>query len=180
VGNIKKNSSENKEHPVEKDDKEKAGAREAVLDSYQFMSKNIPINIAVKTLPNEFVPIYEVSISQISRTTELILEKIRQQLINEVNLGAIEITDLKKTEEIEEKFKHTIFVLINKYFPDINQETKDFLTTYLIQKSLGLGSLEIMMNDDLLEEIVINSSSEPVWVYHKKHGWLKSNIRISD
>lgn len=154
--------------------------RETVLDSYKYMSKNIPIEITVKTNKQDFVPIYVVSISQISRTTELILEKIRQQLVNEVSLGIVEITDLKKAEEIEEKFKRTIGILINKYFPDMEDATKSFLITYLIQKSLGLGNLEIMMDDDLLEEIVINSSSEPVWVYHKKHGWLKTNLVVPD
>ena len=85
---------------------------------------------------------------------------------------------MKKSGEVEEKFKHTISVLINKYFPDMEEKTKEFLTTYLIQKSLGLGNLEILMNDDFLEEIVINSPGEPVWIYHKKHGWLKTNISI--
>ncbi len=151
-----------------------------VIDKYKFVSKNIPIEISVVTTSEEFVPKYVVSISQISKTTELILEKIRKQLIEEVSLGAVELTDLKKTGEIEDKFKHTIAVLIDKYFPDMEENTKGFLTTYLIQKSLGLGNLEIMLNDDLLEEIVINSAQEPVWVYHKKHGWLKTNLVVPD
>jgi archaeal flagellar protein FlaI len=180
VGTIKKTSSVHKEKAVVNDDKNGADQKEYVVETYQFMSKNIPITITVKNISAEFIPIYDVSISQISKTTELILEKIRQQLITEVSLGVVEITDLKRSQEIEEKFKHAIFVLINKYFPDIEQDTKSFLTTYLIQKSLGLGSLEIMMDDNLLEEIVINSASEPVWVYHKKHGWLKTNIVVSE
>jgi type IV secretory pathway ATPase VirB11/archaellum biosynthesis ATPase len=32
------------------------------------------------------------------------------------------------------------------------------------------------MADELLEEIVINQGAEPVWVYHKKHGWLKTTV----
>ena len=52
---------------------------------------------------------------------------------------------MKKSGEVEEKFKHTISVLINKYFPDMEEKTKEFLTTYLIQKSLGLGNLEILI-----------------------------------
>jgi flagellar protein FlaI len=152
----------------------------SVLDAYKFQSKNIPVEISIFRKKEEFVPIYEVSISQISTTTELILEKIRQQLIRQVNLGIVEITDVKKTEVIEEKFKKTIVVLINKYFPDIENETKDYLVTYLIQKSLGLGNIEILMDDDYIEEIVINSAKEPVWIYHKKHGWLKTNILLTD
>ncbi|NTV22877.1 MAG: type II/IV secretion system ATPase subunit, partial [Nanoarchaeota archaeon] len=151
-----------------------------VIEEYNFLSKNIPIDITIKKTDDEFVPLYIVSISQISKTTELILEKIRQQLVSEVSLGFVELTDLKKAQEIEDRFKHTITVLINKYFPDMEDVTKSFLVTYLIQKSLGLGNLEIMMDDDLLEEIVINSGSAPVWVFHKKHGWLKSNLVVGD
>lgn len=153
-------------------------SKDSVIETYSFDSKNIPISITIKSSPDDFVPIYTISISKISATTELILEKIRQQLINEVNLGIVEITDMKKSGEVEEKFQHTISVLINKYFPDMEEKTKDFLITYLIQKSLGLGNLEILMNDDFLEEIVINSPGNPVWIYHKKHGWLKTNISI--
>ncbi|MBT4352601.1 CpaF family protein [archaeon] len=154
--------------------------KDEIIDSYNYDSKKIPIIITIKNTNEEYVPIYEVSISQISKTTELILEKIRQQLIKQVNLGIIEITDTKKTDVIEEKFRATIIVLVNKYFPDIDDNIKDFLISYLIQKSLGLGSLEILMDDKQLEEIVINSATEPVWVFHKKHGWLKTTITIPE
>lgn len=177
---IKKTISQNKKEDITK---EKAGQTKPetnvkIIDSYKFQSKNIPIEITIKQTEQDFVPIYVVSISRISKTTELILEKIRQQLVSEVSLGLIDLTDLKKTQEIEDKFKHTITVLINKYFPDMEESTRGFLTTYLIQKSLGLGHLEIMMDDDFIEEVVINSAAEPVWVYHKKHGWLKTNLLV--
>ncbi|MEM3373724.1 MAG: type II/IV secretion system ATPase subunit [Candidatus Woesearchaeota archaeon] len=180
---ISKNiSAKNKEELKESNEKHNSLENiddEIIIETYNFKSKNIPIEITIKKT-KDFVPHYEISISQISKTTELILEKIRQQLVDEVSLGFLEITDLKKSQEIEDKFKHSISVLINKYFPDMEQETKDFLTTYLIQKSLGLGNLEIMMDDNYLEEIVINSANEPVWVYHKKYGWLKTNMFIGD
>ena len=53
-----------------------------VKDEYNFISNEIPIKIRIYTEKNEFVPIYEVSISSISKNTEIILEKIRQELIN--------------------------------------------------------------------------------------------------
>lgn len=144
------------------------------------MSKDIPINITVERIKGEFVPVYDVSISSISKTTEFLLERIRHELIKRVNLGVIDITDAKKSELVEEKFSETIGDLIKKYFPDTDEETKGFLTSYLIAKSLGLGSIQLLMEDHNLEEIVVNQSTEPVWVYHKKHGWLKTNIFVRD
>ncbi len=150
----------------------------AVKDEYNFISNEIPIKIRIYTEKDEFVPIYEVSISSISKNTEIILEKIRQELITEVNLGMVDIIDIKKTGLIEQRFRGTIDLLIRKHFPDADKKTMSFLTSYLIQKSLGMGNIEILMNDQHLEEIAINNAEDPVWVYHRKHGWLKTNIHI--
>ncbi|MBR9703188.1 CpaF family protein, partial [Candidatus Woesearchaeota archaeon] len=163
-------------HKAADSERPKAG----LIDKYDYMSQDIPITITVQRVAGEFVPIYEVSISSISKTTEFLLERIRQELIKRVNLGVVDITDAKKSELVEEKFAETIGDLIRKYFPDADDETKGFLTSYLVAKSLGLGSIQLLMADDNLEEIVVNEATEPVWVYHKDHGWLKTNIFMRD
>lgn len=151
-----------------------------LLESYTYEANNMPISVRIYRKKGEFVPIYEVSISSITKHTEIIIEKIRQELIKEVNLGMADIINSKQTGFVEERFKETIEVLIEKYFPDADEKTIGFLTTYLIQKSLGMGNIEILNNDPNLEEIAINSADEPVWVYHRSFGWLKSNITVPD
>ena len=152
----------------------------AIVDSYSFYSGNIPVKIAIESDRNEFVLIYKVSISQISANTDIVLDKIREELIEKVKLGIGDITDPKKLDFVKEKFKKTIINLIKKYFPDISDETLDFFTTYLMHKSFGLGKVEILMKDKDLEEIVINNAEEPIWVYHHKYGWLKTNVLLKD
>ncbi|MBW2990921.1 type II/IV secretion system ATPase subunit [Candidatus Woesearchaeota archaeon] len=151
-----------------------------VIETYDYKAKNIPIKVTVIKRKGEFVPLYEVSIASISKTTEFMLERIRQELIKAVNLEMIDITDLKRAKLIESQFEETIGDLINKYFPDLDDETKGFLTSYLLTKSLGLGMIEFLMNDFRLEEVVVNDASEPIWVYHRKHGWLKTNVFVRD
>lgn len=151
-----------------------------VIGTYDYMSKDIPITVTVRRVAGEFVPLYEVSVSSISRTTEYLLERVRQELIKSVSLGLVDITDRKKAELVEQKFAEAIKDLIQKYFPDVDEQTEGFLTSYLIAKSLGLGNIQLLMDDVNLEEIVINQASEPVWVYHKLHGWLKSNLFLQD
>ena len=151
-----------------------------IKDSYSFYSDNIPIKITIETDKNEFVLIYKVSISRISENTEIILDKIRDELVNRVSLGIADISDPKKMKYIKKRFRDTIIYLVNKYFPDISEETKDFFTTYLMQKSFGLGKIEILLSDEHLEDIVINNAEEPVWVYHHIYGWLKTSIYVKD
>lgn len=151
-----------------------------IIDTYSFSSGEIPITINITKKSSEFIPIYEVSIAALSKETEFVLEKIREELIEQVNLGMVDILNLKEKNLIEERFKKAISVLINKYFPEVDEKTSEFLTTFLIQRSLGLGSIEILNSDPDLEEIAINSAKEPVWVYHRKHAWLKTNITLKD
>jgi len=154
------------------------GQSQEELARYSFISDGMPIEIVIKRKPAEFVPIYEASILTISQTTQLILEKLRMELIENVRLESEELTNANKEESLENKFKHAIKGIIERYFPDASEKEKEFMIAYLIQRSLGMGSIEILMDDSQLEEIVVNSAEEPVWVYHKKFGWLKTNIRM--
>ena len=158
--------------------KSKEPEKKTILESYEFVSDKVPIKINIYNDPSEFVPIYTISIPSISENTAIILEKIRRELIKEVNLGIVNITSYNKGDLAKNKFKETIENLIKKYFPDMDIKTTEFLTSYLIQKSLGMGNIEILDDDPNLEEIVINCAGEAVWVYHKKHSWLKTNVVV--
>ncbi|MCX8175534.1 MAG: ATPase, T2SS/T4P/T4SS family, partial [Candidatus Micrarchaeota archaeon] len=40
--------------------------------------------------------------------------------------------------------------------------------------------IEILNHDDWLEEIIINNSRSPIGVYHRRYGWLKTNLYMPD
>jgi len=149
------------------------------LDKYSIEINNIIVDVVIETDPQEAVPLYEVSIANISPTTKIILEKIRQEFVSRMNM-----TDLEQFEtagesaNVREQFKKEIRELITKYFPHTDEKTLNMLVNYLLEENLGLGKIEILLKDAGLEEIVVNNHTEPVWVYHRKHGWLKTNILI--
>jgi flagellar protein FlaI len=175
---------EHKHNHSEKEEKshkeENGSGSDRLIDSYEYKAKDVPVKVTISRKKGEFVPIYELSISSISKTTEFMLERIRQELIKAVSLEIVDITDFKRSKLIESRFAETISDLINKYFPDLDEENKGFLTSYLLTKSLGLGMIEFLMNDHQLEEVVVNDASEPIWVYHRKYGWLKTNVFVRD
>ncbi len=150
----------------------------AVKDKYTYYSGNIPVIITIEDNKEEFTLTYNIAIAAISDSTEVLLNKIRDELITKSGIRLDEVIDTKRSESIKSKFKDTINYLLSRYLPDIGEKTKDFLITYLMHKSLGLGKIELLLDDIYLEDIVVNNSSEPIWVYHHKHGWLKTNIKI--
>jgi len=156
--------------------KNSAGA----IDQYNFISDNIPIIITISMKEGSFVPFYDVSISSLSKNTEMVLDRIRAELTSVVSLGMVDILAAKDNNQIENKFVQAIVNLISKHFPDADAKTVELLKSYLIKKSLGLGNVEILLDDINLEEIAINSAEEPIWVYHRKHGWLITSIKVAN
>ncbi|MBI2664232.1 CpaF family protein [Candidatus Woesearchaeota archaeon] len=146
-----------------------------VLETYKLKLGEVLIDVSIYTEEDEPVPIYNVSILNISKTTQRILEKLREEFISRVNLGALQETE---SADIIERFKQEIRVLIKKYFPGLDDDTTELLVNHVIQQNVGLGPLEILLKDANLEEIVVNDSKEPVWVYHRAYGWLKTNVFI--
>jgi len=149
-----------------------------LLDSYKLNVNNTLIDVNIVFPENEPVPRYNVSITNMSNTTKIILEKIREEFVSQVGIGVIELSESGGIEKIKTEFRKEISALLNKYFPRSDKKTKDMLINYVIEQNLGLGHIEILLRDKDIEEIVVNSSKDPVWIYHRKFAWLKTNLMI--
>lgn len=148
-----------------------------VLATYKITLNDILVDISIIQNPEEPVPRYMSTIANISETTKIILEKIREEFVSSVNVGSLEIASDESVKVMEE-LKREISSLIKKYFPGIDSRTLKMLINYVVSQDLGFGDMEILLKDPELEEIVVNSAKEPIWVYHRHHGWLKTNITI--
>jgi len=148
---------------------------ERIIDTYELNVNDIVIDVSIIAKAEEPVPTYTISITNISDTTKIILEKIRDEFVAEETKTLSEEASIS---DIQEQFKEKILKLLAKYFPNANKKTMDMLINYILQQNIGLGNLDILLNDTNLEEVVVNNSNEPVWVYHRRHGWLKTNVLI--
>ncbi len=146
------------------------------LESYKINVNNILVNIRIVQYEGDFVPTYLISILNISTATKLVLKRIREEFITSLNLGKVDISTPEAVTDIEKRFREEITILIKKYFPAIDEKTMKLLIAYVVQQNIGMGNIEILLKDAMLEELVINNAKECIWIYHKKYGWLKTNI----
>lgn len=169
-----------KEEAKKKDLADEAGQKSGQLASYSFRSEGLPVEVTISR-KQDFVPYYEVTIPGIAEGTKLILEtKLKGELVSEVKLDIGEILDPKKFEEVKAKFLVAAKKILTRNFPSLPEDKKDVLAVFLLQNTLGLGELEALLADEQLEEVVVNNSHEPVWVYHKKLGWCKTNLHMKN
>jgi len=152
--------------------------KEKILDRYDISANKIRGEVKIILSDNEFVPIYTFKTPAIEKGTLALLDKIKERVIAEVPVKTTELADPTSLEMRRKKFYTKAFDLLDKELPDLDTDKKQFLAGMLVNEMVGLGKLEIFLSDTNLEEIVVNNSEEPVWVYHRKHGWLKTNITI--
>src|SRR3989344_2880257 len=150
-----------------------------ILSRYNIVADNVPGYVSILRKPIEYIPIYEVKFLHVTSATDAILTAIKEKIIEKVKVKLSEIVDPKAYAEIKARFMAGAENVILEELPKISSEERRALAGYLVHEMLGLGKLEVLLNDDALEEIVVNNSSEPLYVYHKKFGWLKTNINIS-
>jgi flagellar protein FlaI len=148
------------------------------LQSYTIVADNVPARVDIIKRPEEYTPVYEVKFPTIEPATQAVLEAIKERLIEIVKIEISEILDPKVMEDIKNRFLESAKNAISQELPTIADKEKNVLAGSLVHEMLGMGKLEIVLNDDDLEEIVINNSSESVYVFHKKWGWLKTNIIV--
>ncbi len=149
-----------------------------IIDSYEIKSNFFKVKVVIEDTPNDFVPNYLLKTPTIGRATLSVLEDIKDELISKIRIVSSEFLDFKRTQEIRENFIKKAEELLFKKIPDADVKFIKVLTGMLVDDMLGLGIIETLLRDDSLEEIVVNGANDNIWVYHKKYGWLKTNIIV--
>jgi len=147
-----------------------------VIDNYKVNFENLNITISILEKDNEINRIYEINIFEIEFYTFLIVEKIKEDLLREGIFENIKNEDYDY-ENLKKAFITKVRELLNYYFPGLKVELFNQLLMYLVLKSLDLGFIDLLVSDSNLEEIVINGDKQHIMIYHRRYGWLKTNLK---
>jgi len=157
----------------------KKEVRERVRN-YKVTSEGVSASVGIFKDPKEYVPTYRIMYPKIEKATHAVLDSIRERIVAELAFKTEEILNLEEVSEMKEKFIKSASLLLKGELPHLSERENKILIGILAQEALGLGPIEFMLKDQGLEEIVINTSREPIWVYHREFGWLKTNVAVPD
>jgi len=147
-----------------------------VLETYFVEVDFVPAKISIILSPEEARPVYTIEMPGIGTYTRKFLSYIKDEVAETMPIEIEEIIDPKKSKKLKERFFFELNAHLSKYFPQATKDLLDMLAGVLLHEMYGLGDIEILMGDDMLEEVGINSSKTPITVYHRVHGWLKTNL----
>jgi len=150
-----------------------------LVETYSLFAESVPATINIWRTSGELVPFYEVISPQVDKGTFAVLEEIKEELGRTLKITIEEIIDPHHVHELRMKILDITNSLLQKKFPTMEQLQRSVIAGMLMQKVYGIGELETLLADNLLEEIVVNGSKQPISVYHKKYGWMITNKSIA-
>ena len=148
------------------------GEKGRLLASYSFHADGVPATVEITDTQKE--KHYELALVELSLPTRIYLDQIKDDLLRLVPAEQSDVSDVEKLAKIKTDFTKSIRGYFEKY--NLGVETTSLLTGYMLHSMFGLGELDVLNMDNELEEIAIINSSQPIGVYHRKYGWLKTNI----
>ncbi len=152
---------------------------ERILETYDVQDGTLVAKVKILKKQDEHIKSYSIEIPTIKEATAAFVEDMKAELLKKVTISSQEALNLKMAEELKTKFQEMSKKMIRENVPHISDPEVDFIARHVVQQMLGLGDIEFLLKDEGIEEICINGATQPVWVYHKKYGWLRSNLIIN-
>ena len=159
-----------------KDKTESPENKKSILENYEIEVDKAKVRIKIKKM--DYGIEYNLEVPEVSVATAALLDEIRNELVSATTIGMKEITDPNAFSEIKKRFLIEAKNLLKSKIPTLKDSTRDFFIGKLIQDMLGLGEIEYLINDPSLEEVVIPTSKEKIMIYHKKYGWITTNLKV--
>lgn len=147
-----------------------------IISTYSFKADSVPATVEI--IDTGQFKLYKVSLVELTMATRIFLDQIKEQLVKNVPPESSQVSDVEKMEKIRKEFFDSIKDFLLRF--ELGIETADMLAGLLLHSMFGLGELDLLNRDDWLEEISVNNAKTPIAVYHRKIGWMRSNVYMPD
>lgn len=117
--------------------------------------------------------VYEVIEPKLSRDEKSKLKKISDALIDlvEVELGAV-----KEEKRVMEYLQEQVKKVLKEFGITLTPAEYVKIMYYIYRDFIGLGKIEPLMRDPLLEDIGCDGVKIPIYVVHRNFGSIKTNV----
>lgn len=144
-------------------------------DKYSFNVNGLDVTVYIYR-DEERRPFYNTIYSQPAPYTLEFLKSLENEISRDIPLDTSYFLTPEKMQAYLPKIYNKIKDKLSVYFG----ENLDQLAGYTFINMYGMRELEILMGDENLEEISVNTSNIPIAVYHRNYGWMKTNLKFKD
>jgi archaeal flagellar protein FlaI len=147
-------------------------AVERVMEKSKRRPKKMKASKGIKAeiIEDGLIPLYNVSVPKFTERERQLLNEIREKLVE------VAVSQGENFKVDEDSFAGEV----KEFLKMKGVRDTDKLAAQISQEMLGYGELDPMIKDDDLEEIMVIGTANPVFVYHRKLGMMKTNVVFDD
>ena len=147
-------------------------AVERVMEKPKRRPKKMKASKGIKAeiIEDGLIPLYNVSVPKFTERERQLLNEIREKLVE------VAVSQGENFKVDEDSFAGEV----KEFLKMKGVRDTDKLAAQISQEMLGYGELDPMIKDDDLEEIMVIGTANPVFVYHRKLGMMKTNVVFDD
>ncbi|MCU0850004.1 MAG: Flp pilus assembly complex ATPase component TadA [Candidatus Thermoplasmatota archaeon] len=119
---------------------------------------------------------YKAMEPQLTDAEKVSLNFIQESLIKSIDIRLDELDNEKVEAFLSERISH----IINDYNLMVDDVLKSKILYYIKRDFVWYGPIDPLMRDPQIEDISCDGSGQPLFLFHRKYGSLKSNIQFSD
>ena len=116
---------------------------------------------------------YQVIEPELSERDQKAFEIIKKLLMTELSVS---LGEIKSKKDAERRLKNKIDVMIKKYRLKIPPKNIEKINYFAVRDFVYLGKIEPLMRDHMIEEISCDGTNIPIYVWHREHESIPTNI----
>ena len=150
---------------------------EKIIEEYSISDGPLEARVTIKKSAAH-LKTYSLDTPKLEEGTSVFLDDIKAALLKKIVISTQEVLNIRMADSLKARFFELSKTMVRESMPQMEEHDLESISQKLVQDMLGLGSIEYLLHDDQIEEICVNGGGLPVWVYHKKHAWLCTDITM--
>ena len=116
---------------------------------------------------------YQVIEPELSERDQKAFDIIKKLLMTELSVS---LGEIKSKKDAERRLKNKIASMIKKYRLKIPPKNIEKINYFAVRDFIYLGKIEPLMRDHMIEEISCDGTNIPIYVWHREHESIPTNI----
>ncbi|QLH10712.1 type II/IV secretion system ATPase subunit [Nitrosarchaeum sp. AC2] len=116
---------------------------------------------------------YQVIEPALTERDQKAFDIIKKLLMTELSVS---LGDIKSKKDAERRLKNKIAIMIKKYRLKIPPKNIERINYFAVRDFVYLGKIEPLMRDHMIEEISCDGTNIPIYVWHREHESIPTNI----
>ncbi len=156
------------EKRISKVDEELKSMEKKEIDSYG--------DVRIYSVPEKILPYYVVPSTKPTIGERTIINTIKEAATRIISIAPYKIRDPEQRRTVYKQ--RIIEILQASQELNIPERRYDFYAESVVREMVGYGLIDPLIRDDQLEEVMVIGAKKPVYIFHRKHEMMVTNVEF--